>query len=128
VREPTRAVYARLPDRLATKIDRAAARLGLSKTDVLAALVNDHLEVEGDQLVVRAGKHLGTDPSGHDGDGGAEVLTVEEAAELLRLPSGEVLAAVQAGQIPARRIGSHWRLTRSGLLRWLRDSPSGSTS
>ncbi len=43
--EPMRAIYVRMPDRLAGKLDKAAERLGASKREVLAMLVNDHLDV-----------------------------------------------------------------------------------
>lgn len=124
--EPTRAVYVRMPDRLAKKIDRAAERLGASKRDVLAALVDDHLDVEGDMLVLRphAGRAGGATESTNDG----EVLTLEEAAALLRAPTTDVLALVDAGQLPARQVGEQWRLTRSGVLAWLRGDGPAATS
>ncbi|ONH29163.1 helix-turn-helix domain-containing protein [Pseudofrankia asymbiotica] len=176
--EPTRAVYVRMPDKLAQKLDKAAERFGVSKRDLLATLVSDHLDVEGDELVFRphgrgpGGKRTGERPDGegagdrpHDesatssrgarpGDfwkkraadawgagtaaGGArteedraepsaptpaapvsEVLTLEEAAELLRVSVDDVRALVESGDLPARRIGETWRLTRTAVLTWL---------
>lgn len=120
--EPTRAVYVRMPDKLARKLDKAAERLGISKRDVLAALVNDHLDVAGDDLVVGlVGGHArqpGTAASA------GEVLTLEDAAALLRAGPGDVLALIEAGELPARRLGQDWRLSRTAVLAWLRgDGP-----
>jgi excisionase family DNA binding protein len=115
--EPTRAIYVRMPDRLARKLDKAAERLGTSKRDVLAALVNDHLDVEGDNLVIglrngRVARPAEPAPAG-------EVLTLEEAAELLRVQIGDVLTLIEGGELPARRLGQQWRLSRTAVLAWL---------
>jgi excisionase family DNA binding protein len=117
--EPTRAVYVRMSDRLALKLDRAAERLGATKRDVVAALVNDHLDVDGDNLVVRRPKSPATAapepvPSG-------EVLTLGETAELLRVGVDDVRTLIEAGDLPARRLGQHWRLSRTAVLAWLRE-------
>jgi excisionase family DNA binding protein len=127
--EATRAIYARMPDRLARKLDRAAERLGASKRDVLAALVNDHLDVDGDNFVIalgssRAAPAAGPEPGGPGPAG--EVLTLEETAELLRVEPGEVLALIEAGELPARLLGRQWRLSRTAVLAWLGgDGPPG---
>jgi hypothetical protein len=52
--ESTRAVDVQLSDRLALKLDRAAERLGATKREVVAALVNDHLDVDGENFVGRS--------------------------------------------------------------------------
>ncbi|OHV33661.1 excisionase [Pseudofrankia sp. EUN1h] len=183
--EPTRAVYVRMPDKLAQKLDKAAERFGVSKRDLLATLVSDHLDIEGDELVFRphgrgpggkgtSGKGTNERPVGEDegaddrareestgapraprpgdfwkkraadvwspGTGAgetraradrgntsdpapaapvSEVLTLEEAAELLRVSVDDVRALVESGDLPARRIGEAWRLTRTAVLAWL---------
>lgn len=48
-----------------------------------------------------------------------EVLTLAEAAAYLRVPEAEVVAAVTAQGLPARRMGGEWRFSRSGIERWL---------
>jgi len=116
--EPTRAIYVRMPDRLARKLDKAAQRLGATKRDVLAALVNDYLDVEGDSLVVglrdgRAARAAAPEPAG-------EVLTLEDAGELLRVQASDVLALIEGGELPARLVGQQWRLSRTAVLAWLR--------
>jgi len=158
--EPTRAVYVRMPDKLAQKLDKAAERFGVSKRDLLATLVSDHLDIEGDELVFRPHGRDGAARPPRPGDfwkkrpaaegaesdardaGGqsprvrmtksetpgsppapdapvSEVLTLDEAADLLRVPVDDVRALVESGQLPARRIGDTWRLTRTAVLAWL---------
>src|SRR6266478_5779807 len=48
-----------------------------------------------------------------------EVLTLGEAAALLRLPKEEVVRLAQSGKLPGRRIGKSWRFSRVLLLAWL---------
>lgn len=49
----------------------------------------------------------------------ADVLTVEEAAALLRIGRNQAYDAIGRGEIPHRRIGKSIRLSRVVLLRWL---------
>jgi excisionase family DNA binding protein len=123
--EPTRAIYVRMSDRLARKLDKAAERLGTSKRDVLAALVNEHLDVAGDNLVIGLGRTRSAQPGPAAPEG--EVLTLEEAAHLLRAKPGDLLPLIEAGELPARRLGQEWRLSRTTVLAWLQggDQASG---
>ena len=124
--EPTRALYVRMPDMLARKLDQAAERLGISKRDVVAALVNDHLDVAVDDLVLGLVSGRAGQPGTAAPDAAGEVLTLEDAAGLLRAEPGDVLALIEAGELPARRLGQDWRLSRTAVLAWLRgDRPDG---
>lgn len=123
--EPTRAVYVRMPDKLARKLDQAAERLGISKRDVLAALVNDHLDAAGDDLVFGLVAGRAREPVTAAPDTAGEVLTLEDTAALLRAAPGDVLALIEAGDLPARRLGQDWRLSRTAVLAWLRGGQSG---
>lgn len=116
--EPTRAIYVRMPDRIARKLDKAADRLGASKRDILAMLVNDHLDVAGDTLVIEPPRGYAPQPGAATPDG--EILTLDETAQLLRAETGDVLALIETGELPARRLGQSWRLSRSAVLAWLR--------
>lgn len=49
----------------------------------------------------------------------ADILTVEEAADLLRIPRSSVYKLAQEGKIPAQKVGRHWRFHRATLLRWI---------
>jgi excisionase family DNA binding protein len=123
--EPTRAIYVRMPDKLARKLDQAAERLGISKRDVVAALVNDHLDVAGDDLVLGLVGGRAHQPGTAAPDPAGEVLTLEDAAGLLRAEPGDVLALIEAGELPARRLGQDWRLSRTAVLAWLRGGRPG---
>ena len=46
------------------------------------------------------------------------VLTVSEAARLLRIGRNQLYEAIGRGEIPHRRIGRSIRLSRAALLRW----------
>jgi excisionase family DNA binding protein len=50
----------------------------------------------------------------------AEVMTVEEAALLLRVPAHALLELASAGAVPGRLVGGEWRFSRAALLDWLR--------
>lgn len=57
-------------------------------------------------------------------DTSAEVLTVEEAAEFLRVGRNALYDAIGRGEVPHRRIGKQIRLSRSAIVRWLSRSCS----
>jgi excisionase family DNA binding protein len=48
-----------------------------------------------------------------------EVLTIREAAALLKLAEKTVYTMAQAGEIPAFKIRGQWCITRSEFDRWL---------
>lgn len=48
-----------------------------------------------------------------------DVLTVEQAAELLQLSSKTLKRLAQAGRVPGRRVGNQWRFSRQALMDWL---------
>ena len=48
-----------------------------------------------------------------------EVLSADEAAELLGVHVGTVREMARKGEIPARKVGRDWRFVRSALIRWL---------
>jgi excisionase family DNA binding protein len=49
----------------------------------------------------------------------ADILNVEEAADLLRIPRSSVYKLAQEGKIPAQKVGKHWRFYRVALLSWI---------
>jgi excisionase family DNA binding protein len=49
----------------------------------------------------------------------AEVLTLEDAAELLQVTPEDVEALAAGGELPGRKIGTAWRFSRAAVLRWL---------
>jgi excisionase family DNA binding protein len=99
-----RPLYVRLPEDTADKLARAAVELRTPKQNLVAQLVENHLTV---------GKHeFFPNPV-------EEVLTVEEAAELLRSDAATVISMAEAGTLPGRKVGDDWRFVRAALMRWL---------
>ncbi len=50
---------------------------------------------------------------------GKEVLTLTEAAKLLRVTSEALTRELERGTLPGRRINGDWRFSRAALLEWL---------
>lgn len=48
-----------------------------------------------------------------------EVMTLEEAAEYLKVHPTTLYRLVRRGQVPGRKMGGSWRFHRSGLEAWL---------
>jgi excisionase family DNA binding protein len=99
-----RPLYVRLPTAAAEKLDRAAFELRTPKQDLVAQLLENHLTV---------GRHA------FFPNDDAEVLTLEEAAELLRSDAATVKAMAEDGSLPGRKVGDDWRFTRAAILHWL---------
>jgi excisionase family DNA binding protein len=121
--EKRTALYVRIPQSHADKLDRAAFELKVSKQDLVTGLVEDMkiapgftrrrtevVEVDDAMTVGRASFLPGGPP---------EVLTPAEVAELLRIDEGVVDELAAAGELPARKLGDDWRFSRAALLRWL---------
>jgi excisionase family DNA binding protein len=53
-----------------------------------------------------------------------EVLSLAEAAAYLRLREADVLRLIEEQSLPARQIGSEWRLLKAAIQRWLAGSAS----
>lgn len=52
-----------------------------------------------------------------------EVLTAAEAARILRVSLDVMYALLSRGEVPARRVGHSWRISRTRLLEWLMTAP-----
>ena len=48
-----------------------------------------------------------------------DILTIEEAAEYLRVPLSSLYRIAQSGRIPCQKVGRHWRFRRQALERWI---------
>ena len=99
-----RPLYVRLPDEAAAKLDRAAFELKTPKQSLVAQLVTNHLTVGKAEFFPNE-EHA--------------VLTLEEAAELLRLDVKQMRKLAANGEVPGRKVGNEWRFSRAGLLNWL---------
>jgi excisionase family DNA binding protein len=53
-----------------------------------------------------------------------EVLSLEDAAELLQVAPHDLQALAVAGELPGRKIGETWRFSRAAVLRWLEHEPA----
>ncbi len=107
--EPSKPLFVRLPAEEADRLSAAAASTGRSKRQIVGDAVRHHLAGEGD---LQVGRLVLTEPP-------AEVLTPSEAAALLRVEEAVVVEAAERGDLPARRLGGSWRLSRPALLAWL---------
>jgi excisionase family DNA binding protein len=52
-----------------------------------------------------------------------DILTLQEAAEFLRVPPLTMQRQVKAGRVPGRRIGKEWRFSRTVLIEWMASGP-----
>jgi excisionase family DNA binding protein len=98
-------LFVRLPREQATALDRLVDSTGRRKQHVVSDLLADQLAVGRIEIMESAG--------------GEAVLTLEEAAGLLRLPVETVRASALAGELPGRAFGEEWRFARATLLAWL---------
>jgi excisionase family DNA binding protein len=116
-----RPLYVRLPSAAAEKLDRAAFELKTTKQNLVAELVEAHLPLASTRRVVvesmddalTVGHHSFVPAEALD------VLTLSEAAELLRIDEQTVAEAAERGDLPGRKLGGEWRFARSAVLRWL---------
>jgi excisionase family DNA binding protein len=100
-------LFVRLPRSQAAALDRLADTTGQHKQHLVSELIADRLEVGRINLEESPGAFT------------EEVLTLEEVAQLLRLPVKAVESLVRAGDLPGRQIGQEWRFARAAVLRWL---------
>lgn len=135
--DPTAALYVRLPHAEFEKLDRAAEALATNKKTLVTTLVSRYVDPDSDAGLDRL-RSLAATPRrvtvelpeqgmavGHHAFTQAprpDVLTPAQAAELLQVPEAEVVALAEAGTLPGRRIGDHWRFSRPALIAWLAGS------
>jgi len=53
-----------------------------------------------------------------------EILTLEEAAKMLKISEYTLRRYARRGAVPARKIGGQWRFSKEELLNWFRFSAS----
>lgn len=49
----------------------------------------------------------------------SEILTVSEVARFLRVPKSTVYKLARLGELPASKIGKHWRFIRRDIHEWM---------
>jgi excisionase family DNA binding protein len=98
-------LFVRLPRAQAAALDRLVDMTGRRKQHLVSELLADQLAVG--RIEISEDAH------------GEEVLTLEEAATLLRLEVEALRARAEAGDVPGRAFGDQWRFSRTALLAWL---------
>jgi excisionase family DNA binding protein len=100
-------LFVRLPREQSAALDQLVNTTGRRKQHLVSEMLADQLAVGHIEIA--------------EGAGSEEVLTLEEAAILLRLPIEAVRARAIAGDLPGRAFGDEWRFSRVALLAWLAD-------
>jgi excisionase family DNA binding protein len=100
-------LYVRLPREQADALDQLVDSTGQRKQQLVSDLLADRLQLG--RIEIHEDHEEPT----------AEVLTLEEVAKLLRLPTEAVATGAAEGELPGRRLGGEWRFARSAVLRWL---------
>ena len=121
-------LFVRLPAAEASKLDHASHELKIAKKDLVTALVARHVDPQRLDSLRRVVVEMGRDEltvgradfRPHEQP---EVLTLEQAAELLQVPPEAAAELADAGELPGRRIGEDWRFSRRAVLAWLGGGP-----
>jgi excisionase family DNA binding protein len=98
-------LFVRLPREQAAALDRLVDSTGARKQHLVSELLAGQLAVGHAEII--------------EGASAEEVLTLQETAELLRLPVETVRASAFAGELPGRVFGEEWRFARAAVLAWL---------
>lgn len=98
-------LFVRLPRDQAAALDHLVDSTGRRKQQVVSELLAEQLGVGRIEFAER--------------EASEEVLTLEEAAALLRLPVEAVRAKAMSRALPGRAFGDEWRFSRAALLAWL---------
>jgi excisionase family DNA binding protein len=127
--DETAALFVRLPLDEAEKLDRFAFERRIPKRDIVRRLVaerHDDADVLWHRpapppftMPVPPGAEVVVGRADFAPSGVQEVLTAEQAAELLQTDAAAVRALADAGELPGRKIGDDWRFLRRAVLAWL---------
>jgi excisionase family DNA binding protein len=107
-------LFVRLPRDQATALDRLADATGRPKQHLVTELLADRLMPGNRPLAVGRVEVANVADARID-----DVLTLDEAAQLLKLPADAVRLRAEEGELPGRRFGKEWRFARSAILDWL---------
>ena len=138
------ALFVRLPATAVGKLDRAAEALGMRKKDLVAGLVSKYvdpdsrrgLSVLGSLATHKVTVELGQkdpavgaysfqpyDSPAPSPEAPPEVLSAEQAGQLLQIGEAVVREMAEAGKLPGRKLGfgpgAVWRFSRAALVAWL---------
>src|ERR1700730_6371959 len=107
-------LFVRLPRNQAAALDRLAGATRRRKQSLVSELL-------GDRLSVAPPPSLGRAEVTNAPEAGDAVLSLEEAATLLKVPAEAVRSRAEEGELPGRRFGKEWRFARMAVLAWLAD-------
>jgi excisionase family DNA binding protein len=118
-------LFVRLPRAQAAALDRLADATGRHKQHLVSELLADRLTPGAGPISVGRVEVANTQDKARwpelAGVHTDEVLTLEEAAALLKLSADAVRARAEDGELPGRRFGKEWRFARMAILAWLAD-------
>src|SRR4029079_18786995 len=112
----------------ADRLDRASEALRMRKKDIVAGLVSKYLGTSAPTLgSYSVQPYEAADPhtrrssafQPHEPADRPEVMDPEHAAEFLQIEPATVVDLAEAGKLPGRKIGKHWRFSRAALVAWL---------
>ena len=102
-------LYVRLPSTESDQLSELSRATGRSKRQLVGEAVRRHLTDSGELIVGRAELRQPL----------PDVMTLPEAASLLRIDEQALAEAASRGETPGRLFGEEWRFSREGLLAWL---------
>jgi excisionase family DNA binding protein len=125
-RDDETALFVRLPREEAEKLDRFVFERRIPKRDVVRRLVAEHLD-EADVMwqrplpppLVPPGADIVVGRADFIPTEAAEVLDIDEVAELLQAEPDAIRELAESGGLPGRKIGDEWRFLRRAVLAWL---------
>ncbi|MGE5185024.1 MAG: helix-turn-helix domain-containing protein [Acidobacteriota bacterium] len=124
-KNPETALFVKLPAESGEKLARVAVKLGVAKKYIVAKLVDDYLDPATAAPPPRKVTVDLGDPSPTLGSYSfqpydpPEVLSSEQAAQLLQVDEPLVIELAEAGKLPGRKLGTVWRFSRQALVAWL---------
>jgi excisionase family DNA binding protein len=130
---PETPLYVRLPSAAVDKLHRAAEALGVHKKDLVAGLVTRYVDPDSQRGLSALGSLSQPRRVAFDGAEASptlgtysfqpydppEVLSAEQAAELLQIDEATVAELADAGKLPGPKLGKVWRFSRAALVAWL---------
>ena len=122
--EEEKPLFVRIPAAQADKLDQASHQLRIAKKDLVTALVARHVDPQRLDNLRRVVVEMGRDEltvgradfRPHEQP---EVLTLDQAAELLQVDPKQAEELASDGELPGRRLGDDWRFSRAALIAWL---------
>jgi excisionase family DNA binding protein len=107
------AIYFRLVEGQAQQLAALAAAQNTTAPKLIKELIFERLNQP-------PGIEVSTPMANADDCGDVEILTIDEAADLLRVERNSVLGLLEEGRLPGRNFGGEtYRISRAALIEWL---------